>query len=85
MVSLEGFDWKSLKQDSLVVDVGGGVGSSTLHLIKVYPHLRYVIQDRPKVIADGVKVCLASKRDKLYPLNNRSYRTSFGKMKTHML
>jgi hypothetical protein len=58
--SFEGFDWKSLKQDALVVDVGGGVGSATLHLMKDYPHLRYVVQDRPKVIADAVKVCSES-------------------------
>ena len=52
-----GFDWASLKQEALVVDVGGGLGSATLHLMKEYPHLRYVVQDRPKVIDDAVKVC----------------------------
>src|SRR5882762_3133540 len=55
---LEGFDWKSLKQDALVVDVGGGVGSSVLQIKKAFPHLRFVVQDRPKVIPDAVKVCL---------------------------
>jgi hypothetical protein len=55
---LEGYDWKSLTQDALVVDVGGGVGSSTLQLTKAYPHLRYVVQDRAKVIPDAVTVCL---------------------------
>jgi hypothetical protein len=54
----QGFNWKSLKQDALVVDVGGGVGSSTLQLFNAHPHLRYVVQDRPKVIPDAVKVCL---------------------------
>lgn len=52
---LKGFDWKSLDQDALVVDVGGGIGSSTLRLLNAYPHLRYVVQDRPKVIPDAVK------------------------------
>lgn len=52
---LTGFDWKSLKHDGLVVDVGGGVGSSTLQLLKAYPHMRYVIQDQAKVIPDGIK------------------------------
>jgi hypothetical protein len=45
-----------LKQDALVVDVGGGVGFTTLQLIKAYPHLRYVVLDRPKIIDDGIKV-----------------------------
>lgn len=53
---LKGFDWKALKEDALVVDVGGGIGSTTLKLLKAYPHLRYIVQDRPHVIADGVKV-----------------------------
>jgi len=55
---LEAFDWKSLKQDDLVVDVGGGIGSSTQQLLKAHPHLRYVIQDRPKVVLNGIKVHL---------------------------
>jgi tRNA G46 methylase TrmB len=54
----KGFDWKSLQQDALVVDIGGGIGSSTLQLMKAYPHLRYVIQERRRVITDGVKVGL---------------------------
>jgi hypothetical protein len=48
-----------LKQDALVVDVAGGVGSATLKLIKAHPHLRYVVQDRPKVIPDSVEVFLS--------------------------
>jgi len=53
--TLNGYDWKSLKQDSLVVDVGGGVGSSVLELKVAFPHLRFVVQDRPKVIDDAAK------------------------------
>jgi len=60
--STEGFDWKSLPQDALVVDVGGGVGSSSLQLLKQYPQLRFVIQERPKVIEDGKKVCVIARR-----------------------
>jgi hypothetical protein len=47
-----------LKEDALVVDVGGGVGSATLQLIRAHRHLRYVVQERPKVVPAGVKVCL---------------------------
>ena len=41
-----------------MVDVGGGVGSAILQLIRAHRHLRYVIQERPKVIPCGVKVRL---------------------------
>jgi O-methyltransferase domain len=49
-----------------VVDVGGGVGSTTLQLMKAYPHLRYLVQDRPNVIADGIKVRLSRQRGQVY-------------------
>ncbi|KAI0341312.1 O-methyltransferase [Trametopsis cervina] len=50
---LEGFDWKALPKDSVVVDVGGGVGSQTLVLAKAFDHLKFVVQDRPSVIAES--------------------------------
>jgi hypothetical protein len=56
--SPEAYDWKSLEKDDLVVDVGGGVGTVTLLLAKSFPHLRYVVQDRPAVVPDGIKVSL---------------------------
>lgn len=51
-----GFDWRSLPQGSLVVDVGGGVGNLTMSLAKVYKHLRYVVQDRPGTAKEGEAV-----------------------------
>lgn len=50
------FNWASLPQDSVVVDVGGGIGSSSLVLAKAQPHLKIVVQDINATIADGVKV-----------------------------
>lgn len=47
------FDWASLPNEALVVDVGGGVGASTLPLARSFPRLRYVVQDRPAVIVDA--------------------------------
>lgn len=38
------------------MDVGGGVGTITSVLAKTLPDLRFVIQDRPAVIEDGMKV-----------------------------
>ena len=52
----ESLDWKSLPPDSVVVDVGGGVGKVTYELHKVFPHLKYVVQDLPPVIEDAKHV-----------------------------
>ncbi|KII89667.1 hypothetical protein PLICRDRAFT_559932 [Plicaturopsis crispa FD-325 SS-3] len=52
---VRGFDWQDLPKDSVVVDVGGGIGSQSLALAKVFPHIKLVIEDRPAVIADGDK------------------------------
>ncbi|KAF9460299.1 S-adenosyl-L-methionine-dependent methyltransferase [Collybia nuda] len=39
------FDWKSLPADSPIVDVGGGVGSSAMAILKAFPDLCAVVQD----------------------------------------
>ena len=51
-----GLDWKSIKNGSVVVDIGGGIGSATLILAKAFPHLRYVVQDLDKVVMEAYKV-----------------------------
>lgn len=51
-----GFDWGSLKDDSVVVDIGGGIGTLSVALAKKYPHLKLVVQDRGPVIGDGLEV-----------------------------
>ena len=53
---MTGFDWAALPQGSLVVDVGGGVGSQTLTLAKKYQHLNFVIQDTEATKPNAVKV-----------------------------
>ncbi|EJD48887.1 S-adenosyl-L-methionine-dependent methyltransferase [Auricularia subglabra TFB-10046 SS5] len=40
------FDWASLRDGSLVVDVGGGIGNVMMSLYKTYPSLKFEIQDR---------------------------------------
>ncbi|GJE88029.1 O-methyltransferase [Phanerochaete sordida] len=52
---LEGFDWKALKQDAIVVDVGGGIGSQSLIIAQHNEHLRFIVQDREPVVKDAVK------------------------------
>ncbi|KAF9025659.1 S-adenosyl-L-methionine-dependent methyltransferase [Hymenopellis radicata] len=49
-IFINGIDGKSLKEGSVVVDVGGSIGSCTLILEKAYPHLKYVVQDLPNQI-----------------------------------
>ncbi|EAW24695.1 O-methyltransferase tpcA [Aspergillus fischeri NRRL 181] len=48
------FPWASLG-DALVVDVGGGVGGFPLQLSKVYPKLRFIVQDRGPVVKQGLE------------------------------
>ena len=51
-----GFEWDLLPADSLVVDVGGGLGTVTVGLAERYAHLQLVIQDLPAVVAQTRKV-----------------------------
>ncbi|KIP03318.1 hypothetical protein PHLGIDRAFT_94938, partial [Phlebiopsis gigantea 11061_1 CR5-6] len=48
-----GFPWHELVPGSVVVDVGGGIGSTSMLLANAFPHLKFVIQDRPPVVEMG--------------------------------
>ncbi|KFY04193.1 hypothetical protein V491_09437 [Pseudogymnoascus sp. VKM F-3775] len=48
------FPWASLG-NSLIVDVGGGVGGFPLQLSRTYPDLRFEVQDRGPVIKQGLE------------------------------
>ena len=50
------YDWKSLPANSLVVDVGGGVGTACLALAKEFPNLKFVVQNRQSVVEAGIEV-----------------------------
>ncbi|KLO06094.1 S-adenosyl-L-methionine-dependent methyltransferase [Schizopora paradoxa] len=71
-VTTKGFDWEGLKKDSLVVDVGGGIGSFSLALAKEHPHLKFVVQDRGPVVEDGLE-----RLKVLHPEELNSGRISF--------
>ncbi|KAI5861287.1 putative O-methyltransferase [Durotheca rogersii] len=49
------FPWKEAG-NSLVVDVGGGVGSFDLQLARLYPDLRFVVQDLSTVTEQGLSL-----------------------------
>ena len=57
MTNFVGYGWEGLPEGSLVVDVGGGVGSQSLTLANNHPQLRFVIQDRESVVGDAIEVC----------------------------
>jgi hypothetical protein len=50
---VDGYGWEKLPPGSLVIDVGGGVGSQSLTLARRYPNLCFVVQDREAVIGDA--------------------------------
>ncbi|EJD00229.1 S-adenosyl-L-methionine-dependent methyltransferase [Fomitiporia mediterranea MF3/22] len=50
---LAGFDWATLPEDGIVVDVGGGLGHVSLEIAKAHPRLRIVLEDRPLVVEEA--------------------------------
>ncbi len=59
-----GFDWHSLAPGSVIVDVGGGIGSTSMLLATAFSssgdgeglNIRFIIQDRAVVCEMGEKV-----------------------------
>ncbi|TCD65381.1 ich1-like protein [Steccherinum ochraceum] len=51
---LDALSWEDLPQYSVVVDVGGGIGSTSILLAKAFKHLRFVVQDRDPVVEMGI-------------------------------
>ena len=54
-ISFEGFDWSSLKV-KVLVDVGGGIGSTSAVINEHLPDLKIFVQDRQLVIEDAKRV-----------------------------
>lgn len=65
-MTFPGFDWAALPIGSIVVDVGGGIGSTSMLLATAFsstemekpPRLKFIIQDRPVVCEMGEKVVI---------------------------
>ncbi|KAF8334401.1 S-adenosyl-L-methionine-dependent methyltransferase [Amanita rubescens] len=53
---MSAYDWISLPADALVVDVGGGIGSTSIPLAKAFPQLKIVVQDRKPVVETGIEI-----------------------------
>ncbi|KAJ3558401.1 hypothetical protein NM688_g947 [Phlebia brevispora] len=52
----QSYDWKSLPEGSVVIDVGGGTGYYTLQLVEAFTHLNYIVQDRESVIEEAAPI-----------------------------
>lgn len=61
MDNLPAFNWESLRENSLIVDVGGGIGVTSMPLARKYPNLNIIIQDLAPVVEDAKKVSLIIK------------------------
>jgi hypothetical protein len=48
-----GFKWSALPEGSIVLDIGGGVGSTALPIIHANSHLRLIVQDTEDVLKNG--------------------------------
>ncbi|KAK8016791.1 O-methyltransferase [Apiospora rasikravindrae] len=53
---VNGYDWASLPQGSLVVDLGGGHGDAVVAVASKFPHLKFMVQDLPQTIATAPKI-----------------------------
>jgi len=47
------FPWANLPADTVICDVGGGNGHASISLLKVWKHLKVVVQDLPNVVEQG--------------------------------
>lgn len=51
-----GFSWEDLPEGSVLVDVGGGIGATSIIVAEAHPHLRVVVEDREQVVSTAVSV-----------------------------
>lgn len=54
------FPWDKLAPGSLLVDVGGGIGSASMLVAKAHPHIRIIVEDRLPVVDSAHTVCIDS-------------------------
>ncbi|KLO09946.1 S-adenosyl-L-methionine-dependent methyltransferase [Schizopora paradoxa] len=72
-LALNAFEWSSISDGALVVDVGGGVGACSVQVAKKNPTFKFVVQDRVPVIADGEKR-LAANEVELWRSNRLTFQ-----------
>ena len=53
------FSWDKLPEGSVLVDVGGGIGSASILVAERHPHIRAVVEDRVQVISTAKAVSVS--------------------------
>ncbi|KAF8196214.1 hypothetical protein K438DRAFT_1760392 [Mycena galopus ATCC 62051] len=76
-LAVKRFNWSSLPENTLIVDVGAGIGSISFGIAKANPQLRFVIQDKASVIQEGKELKRPQFWDKELPCASASGRVSF--------
>ena len=46
-----GFSWDALPENSVLVDVGGGIGATSIIVAENHPHMRVVVEDRAQTVS----------------------------------
>lgn len=54
----QAFDWNTIPDGHLLVDVGGGLGHVSLEVAKVHPNVHVVIEDREAVLKKAKPVSI---------------------------
>ncbi|KAI0762979.1 S-adenosyl-L-methionine-dependent methyltransferase [Fomes fomentarius] len=70
---LKGFSWEDLPHGSVLVDVGGGIGATSIIVAEAHPHLRVVVEDRARVVSTAVSAW-GSQYSHLFESGRMSYR-----------
>lgn len=52
----QGFDWTTLRAGDIVVDVGSGVGATSLVLAKAHPQINIILQDEQPILDEAMTV-----------------------------
>ncbi|KAF2675693.1 hypothetical protein K458DRAFT_471217, partial [Lentithecium fluviatile CBS 122367] len=56
-----GFAWEGIREDGVVVDVGGSTGDAAIAIAEAFPHLKLVVQDVPANADNGRKMLDSSR------------------------
>ncbi|TFK48868.1 S-adenosyl-L-methionine-dependent methyltransferase [Heliocybe sulcata] len=55
------YPWQSLPENTVICDVGGGVGHAALTVLKAFPHMKAVVQDLEHVVSAGTALWAAER------------------------
>ena len=50
------FSWDVLPEGSVLVDVGGGIGATSIIVAENHPHIHVIVEDREQVVSTAREV-----------------------------